>query len=132
MTTQGLSLPVPVTFFFGRRPYYVREPAREVQRPIGTDCMLCQTPIGEHGSGTLEPVAVYEPENAEREDGLVGRQLPAHAECKLRCALGGIGHVLEKCSCYGGTLDNDLGLSYRESSLLVWAWVQVQGSANRH
>jgi hypothetical protein len=50
-----------------------------------------------------------------------------HRECSLREVLGGIGHLLDHKYYCRGLHDPDAGLTYRESALLVWTWVQIKG-----
>jgi len=67
----------------------------------------------------------YEPPNGATLAWLNGR--PAHNECALRSAVGGIGHLLDHerwCITEG---DPDAGHSYRESALQVHAWVRDHG-----
>jgi hypothetical protein len=52
---------------------------------------------------------------------------PMHRECVLRSTMGGIGHLIAHhywCSQVG---DPDAGLTYRQSALLVDAFVAVVG-----
>ncbi len=49
---------------------------------------------------------------------------PAHAECLLRGVIGGIGHLVDHQRFCIREQDPDAGLSYRESSLLVWQIVR--------
>jgi hypothetical protein len=73
-----------------------------------------------------EPVEVgYQPPHGAVQAWLDGR--PAHNECGLRSALGGIGHLTDHnrwCLTEG---DPDGGYSFRESALLVSAWVEEHG-----
>lgn len=47
-----------------------------------------------------------------------------HPECGVRSALGGIGHILDHPYWCRERKDPDMGLSYRESALRVWQWMQ--------
>ena len=55
-----------------------------------------------------------------------GMQSPVHRECALRQVVGGIEHLTagphEVGTCYEGST-----LSYRDSSLAAWDWVQRNG-----
>ena len=50
-----------------------------------------------------------------------------HPECGLRMALGGIGHLIAHEYWCSQRRDPDAGLTYRQSALLVRAWVDVMG-----
>lgn len=39
-----------------------------------------------------------------------------HIECALRCIAGSVGHINKRCSCYGGTEDDDPNLSKRDQA----------------
>lgn len=51
--------------------------------------------------------------------------LPAHWECGLRSAVGGLNHLNGLCSCCGGTLAPDPeGVSRREAArMAAQAWI---------
>ena len=50
----------------------------------------------------------------------------AHRVCLLRSVMGGIGHLIaHDYWCSAG--DPDAGLTYRQSALLVQAWIDVVG-----
>lgn len=73
----------------------------------GPNCEMCGEPCGEPFKGVVTMVG--------------------HRECFLRDGMGGIGHLLAHeywCSQRG---DPDAGLTYRQSALLVDAWVQAVG-----
>ena len=53
--------------------------------------------------------------------------LPMHRECSLREVLGGIGHLLDHEYYCRERHDPDAGLTYHESALMVWQWVQIKG-----
>jgi hypothetical protein len=97
----------------------------QVETPIGQECELCEEQIaeGDQGSfmggwrwGTGEP--------AER----VGVKSPVHRECSLRAVLGGIGHLTDHVGWCTELHDPDGGMSYRQSAIAVWAWVQENRS----
>lgn len=50
-----------------------------------------------------------------------------HPECALRSALGGIGHLTDHGHWCVDQGDPDMGLTYRESALLVAEWVEEHG-----
>lgn len=76
--------------------------------PTDRQCMHCQRFFEEGDNGRLDPYNGY----------------AYHRECHLRGVLGGIGHQVdhERYCTLGG--DPDAGLSYYESSKLVWEWFQ--------
>src|SRR4051812_1663940 len=93
--------------YFGKPwPSGVCDYGIQVPTPVGTDCILCQTPILEGEQGSFM--------------GSENGRVPAHKECSLRSVAGGIGHFRDHhywCRQMG---DPDGGLSYRESALQVW------------
>lgn len=50
-----------------------------------------------------------------------------HRECALRSVVGGIGHLTNHRHWCLEMHDPDAGLSYRDSALLVAAWVDEHG-----
>jgi hypothetical protein len=55
----------------------------------------------------------------------------AHRECQLREVMGGIGHLIaHEFWCGAPRHDPDAGLTYRQSALLVNAWVTIVGIPN--
>ena len=50
-----------------------------------------------------------------------------HPECGVRMAIGGIGHLIAHSYWCIERHDPDAGLTYRQSALLVAAWVNVMG-----
>jgi hypothetical protein len=50
-----------------------------------------------------------------------------HPECGLRMVIGGIGHLIAHEYWCSQRRDPDAGLTYRQSALLVRAWVDVMG-----
>jgi hypothetical protein len=85
--------------------------------PVGDLCILCNTAIEEGDSGFI---VSWLKAGATSLTGI-------HRECHLRNVLGSIGHMLKKCHCHGGTLEDIPDLTARENALLVWAWTQTYG-----
>ena len=84
--------------------------------PMSHDgCAYCAEPV--------EPD--YVPPNGAEQAMCNGR--PAHNECGLRSALGGIGHLTNHAHWCTEVGDPDAGLSYRESAELVFQWVRDHG-----
>jgi len=72
-----------------------------------TDCVLCSEPLDGDSASLLQPM---------------------HRECALRSALGGIGHLIaHDYWCGEPRHDPDAGLTYRQSALIVDAFVNVIG-----
>lgn len=78
-------------------------------------CSYCREPIEE----------TYVPPNGADQAYCDG--YPAHNECGLRSALGGIGHLTNHEHWCIEEGDPDAGHSYRESGVLVWNWVREYG-----
>lgn len=118
---------VIVRYFGAPWPSGVCDDGEQVPTPVGEECLLCDQPIEDGHQGTFMIAAVASaahPQGAET-------YAPVHRECSLRSVLGGIAHLRRTCSCYaapGFADDPDAGLSYRESALLVWAYVQEHGT----
>ncbi len=47
---------------------------------------------------------------------LGGDQAVLHRECAARSAIGSVGHIERRCSCYGGDVDDPPGMSKREAA----------------
>ena len=106
------------TSYFGEPwPSGVCDEGERVQTPVGEDCAYCTVPIGPDDQGSLiwwlDEASAY--------------QVPVHKECSLREVLGGIGHLTNHLRWCVGEHDPDAGLTRRESSLKVWAWVSEHG-----
>jgi hypothetical protein len=87
--------------------------------PMSHDgCALCGEPV--------EPD--YVPPNGADQARCNGR--PAHNECMVREALGGIGHLEDHAHWCGQMGDPDGGRTYRESAREVMAWVQRHGTVS--
>lgn len=41
---------------------------------------------------------------------------PFHRECAFRLVAGSVGHIVKRCSCYGGTDGDPPGLSKRDAA----------------
>lgn len=69
--------------------------------PVGVPCSWCDEPIDDTDHG-------YVPSDGDGD--------PIHAECSIRQVVGSVAHQTQTCSCYGGTLEDDPGLSRREAA----------------
>jgi len=47
---------------------------------------------------------------------LDGSPVLMHAECVVRLRIGSVGHMLRRCSCYGGNMSDPPGLSRRDAA----------------
>jgi hypothetical protein len=83
-------------------------------------CLYCGEPVVQtENSEWIQAVHMVD-------DTLVTTLSQAHTECKLRQVLGGPAHVLELCTCYGGTWeDPDMGMTPRKAALWVWNFYLV-------
>lgn len=84
----------------------------QVATPIGIACALCAEPIAADDQGSFI--------------GTMTGPAPVHRECSLRSALGGIEHLTAGPhvvgTCYEGST-----LTYRQSALAAWDWIQTHG-----
>lgn len=75
------------------------------------NCPLCDTPVAP--GDDISPTRV--------------NGLPTHRECLLRSTIGGIGHLTNHAHWCVDQHDPDATLSFRESALMVDAWVAEFG-----
>lgn len=75
--------------------------------PVGMKCSWCDESIAE---GDVGEVSLH----VLRDGSQIYR--PVHRECRVRAALGSVGHQLRKCSCYGGTEEDPEGMTKREAA----------------
>lgn len=83
--------------YFGRpfdAPMYEGVP--EIPTPVGKQCSWCTEPIREGEAG------VTMPHMFKNDRGWQAEELPAHIECHLRQALGGLAHLQGRCRCVTG------------------------------
>lgn len=95
--------------WFGRDAGFggVCDEASRVHRPIGKPCAYCDDPIGPDDEGLL----------------LAGSNNPWHHECLIRQVVGSVAHQTQTCSCYGGSGEDDPGISKHEAALrAVFYW----------
>jgi hypothetical protein len=99
-----------VTRFFGEPwPSGVCDDGVQVATPVGSVCLLCSDPIEAGDQGSFFA------------DGS-----PEHRECSLRSVIGGIEHLTAGPHAVGTCYDGST-LSYRESAIQAWQWVQEHG-----
>ena len=96
--------------YFGD-PKFRKEYEVQVVAPVGVPCVLCDEPVAEGDTGTIN---------------LSGQV--THYECHLRVVIGSVGHQMKRCSCYGGTEEDPPGLSQRQAAqAAVEYWYQHDG-----
>ena len=76
-------------------PHLTRAPT-----PVGAICNHCDETIKEGDSGIW----------------LNNDTLPLHLECFMRSVVGSAGHLMGRCSCFGGDEDDPPGLTRREAA----------------
>ena len=81
-------------------------------------CVMCGEPIPDVEPADPDPVFTLFTEDGPRS---------AHRECGLREVLGGIGHLIAHEYWCLQHHDPDAGLTYRQSALLVDAYVGIMG-----
>lgn len=86
--------------YFGDWSAPITRDIPKIDTPVGDTCIHCEEPIG------------------EGDDGIRYANGPvAHYECQLRSVVGGVNHILGRCSCCGGTEDPDPpGMTRREAA----------------
>lgn len=80
--------------------------------PVGQSCSYCHESIQDGERGLWRPCirAIGEDPSIE----------PVHAECDFRMVMGSVGHIMEKCSCHGGTEEDPPAMSNREAAIAAW------------
>lgn len=99
------------------------EGATPIPTPVDEECLYCDEKITEGDQGFSQPFMQL---NDDKKSVTPIIRF-VHRECQLRAVVGSIGHLKEKCSCYGGTEHDDLGMTRREAALAVWKWVEEHG-----
>lgn len=95
--------------YFGP-PGLKKEWETQVDAPVGKPCLHCQEPIAEGDTGTIN---------------FAGQIM--HYECDLRGVIGSVGHLMGKCSCYGGTEEDPPGMTARQAAQAACAlWERQQ------
>ena len=101
------------TYFGAPWPSGICDDGTQVPTPVGELCINCEEPIGPDDQGSF--VGVWAKGSS--------RQAPTHKECSLRSVLGGIEHLTagphKEGTCYEGST-----LTYRQSALAAWDWLQ--------
>lgn len=84
--------------WFGKAPWApLCDDCPHVKTPVGQPCGRCDEPIAADDDGVLIPYVT-------RCDTVMQ---PLHYECNLRQTIGGLNHLLGRCTCCGGTSDPD-------------------------
>jgi hypothetical protein len=95
----------PRILYFGP-PALRKEYEHQVATPAGTPCILCREAVQANDIGTIEHGQV------------------AHYECRLRLAVGSLGHQRRRCACFGGTEEDPPGLSFRQAAVAAALYFQ--------
>lgn len=84
--------------------------------PTDASCAWCEEPIASSDYGYLIPHVdgVHNPDAPTSEIDV--RELAYHGECWQRQLIGSVGHIEQRCSCYGGTEEDPPGLSKRDAA----------------
>jgi len=109
--------------WFGERPWALlcRDCPR-VPTPVGAACLHCGEPIVAGDDGVVQLCIMH---------GRRPEWRPAHDECNLRAAIGGLAHIEGRCMCCGGTDPPDPpGMTRREAArAAVRAYRQREAAA---
>jgi hypothetical protein len=84
------------------------------RRGLGLLCHRCGEPFAPSEYGFIMPCV--------EADGAVAC-IARHRECDLRMIIGSVGHLLGKCSCYGGDQEDPPELSVRDAAraaVAIW------------
>jgi hypothetical protein len=106
-----------VTGWNWRKSSYVecRRMAERELEPLNDSCPMCDEPVVP--GGDISPTSLFTAEGPQR----------VHRSCMLREVLGGIGHLIAHDYWCTERHDPDANLTYRQSALLVDAFVAVVG-----
>lgn len=88
----------------------------QVPTPVGRQCLHCQETIVEGDIGTIN----------------YGGQI-MHYECGMRGVVGSVGHLMGKCSCFGGDEEDPPGMTVREAAqaaCILWERRQFNQPGN--
>lgn len=99
--------------WFGTPFNPVCTPEMEVPTPVGRKCAWCEESIDADESGAAFPSLDAH-----------GRcsYVIYHSECMFRHLAGSVGHLQQRCSCYGQEDTSELGLSLREAAIETWKY----------
>jgi hypothetical protein len=99
------------TAYFGP-PHLMKEWEHLVEPPIGTPCLLCEEAVAQGDIGTIN---------------FAGQV--THYECSMRDMVGSVAHQLRRCSCYGGSDEEDPPeMTWRQAARLALAHWESQRS----
>lgn len=92
-----------------------------IPTPVGQDCAFCEEPIEIGDRGCTIP---------HLGEGGVAEK-PYHFECHMRVAVGSLGHLRGRCSCYGGTEHDPPGMTLRQAARAAFHfWQATSGRRN--
>lgn len=111
--------------WFGPHPFGLAcEEVPRVDTPTGV-CAWCDEGFTPEDSGYTIPYMGVETSPVTT--------LAYHAPCWQRQLIGSAGHLLQQCSCFGGTLEDPPGLSKREAAVAavgVWRLLHEVGKSD--
>ena len=102
-------------FEFGPKPW-LPDAEGALPVPVGEKCGRCGEPIADIDCGLFKPHIEQVAEGTDAKV-FVGKMLPWHRECHLRSILGSVGHLMLRCSCFGGTEEDPPTLSKRQAAI---------------
>lgn len=84
--------------------------------PVGEDCMFCEEAIVEGDRGSWVQAVGF------GDGGPYPCWHPTHRECQIRELLGGLPHMQQRCSCFGGTgyTEEEKQWTARQEALACW------------
>lgn len=96
------------------------ESAPELPCPVGEKCLLCTQEIIDGESGVMMAYI-----DAQGDGGVA----PQHIECHLRSILGSVAHLEMRCTCYGGSVQEEgqSGRNYRAQARETMEWLIRNG-----
>jgi hypothetical protein len=92
---------------FGPKPWGpALDGCEMIPTPAGEACLYCKELIAEGDSGVT---MVYRSDDRTQ-------RVPEHRECHIRHIVGSVGHQQGRCSCFGGTEEDPVGITKREAA----------------
>lgn len=86
--------------------------------PVGSPCLSCTEPIAASDQGVVVPFF--------NDLGRLESQA-MHRACYLRSVFGSVGHQMGICPCYGGTVDDPMGLTKRQAAEAAAEYLMTVG-----
>jgi hypothetical protein len=85
------------------------------------DCIWCAEEIGDPKTAKKLPRVDFSQKVWN------GREDFYHMECLVRATIGSVAHQERRCSCYGGTGEDDESLTKRQAALQAYVQVIREG-----